>query len=107
MAQGSQTSRRQIIGMNVIGIDIIAVNQRGQAFLQPFDWQAVMGVNTRYTQDADRHGIARAPIAQTTLGIDPAFGARVVGLQSSGFVNPLPLTIAINPCRTYVNQSSW
>ncbi len=107
MAQGSQASRRQIIGMNVIGIDIIAVDQRGQAFLQAFQRQAIGSINPGCPQDAHRHSIARPPVAQLALGVDPPFGPRIVRSQRSRLVDPASLTIAINPCRTYVNQAPW
>ena len=107
MAQRSQAGSGQIIGMNMVGEDVIRLGQGRQTFFQALDRQAVGGINAGGTQNGNPHPGPGAPVTQTLFGIDPAAGARTLRIQAPRFVNPRPGTVAVNPCRAYVNQLSW
>ena len=107
MAHRGDAGRRQIIGMNVIGEYIIAVNQRRQAFLQAFERQAIGRVNAGRTQNGNAHTLPGTPGAQTVFGINPAQCTRVIRIQRPRFVDKGAGTIPVNPCRAYVNQPAW
>ena len=47
--------------MDVIGVDIITVNQRRQPSFQPLQRQAIRRVNPGSTQNADTHATAPSP----------------------------------------------
>ena len=93
--------------MNVVGKHIIAVDQRRRAFLQTLNGQTIRRVNAGRTQDADGDAGTCAPGAQGGLGIDAARSAGALGIEAARLVDLRPATIAVNPCRAYVNQAAW
>lgn len=107
MTHCRQTSRGQIISVNVISENIIRRNQRRQAFLQTLNGQTIGRVNTRCAQNRHAHTGSGAPLAQITLGINPPPGTRTFWIQAPRFVNPRPCTIAVNTRRAYVNKLAW
>ena len=107
VAQRGQTGGGQIISMNVVGEDVIRLGQGWQAFFQALERQAVGGINAGGTQNGNPHPGLGAPVTQTLFGIDPASGARTFRIQAPRFVNLRPGTVAVNPCRAYVNKLSW
>ncbi len=93
--------------MDVIGEDIVTIDQRRRSFLQSLDRQAVSSINARRPQNGDSHAVARAPTTQATLGIDTAAGSVAFRLQPAGFIDDSTGTIPVNPCCAYVNQAAW
>jgi len=107
VALGGNTGGGQIFGVDVVGVGIVLGKQRRQGLFQTLERQAVGGIDTRRTQDADAHPLAAAPGAQAMFGIDPAGGASAFRMAGAGLVDQCPGAIAINPCRTNVDQLPW
>lgn len=107
MTHCRQTSRRQIIGVNVIGKDIVRLDQRRQAFLQALDGQTLRRVNSRRAQDRNPDARPGAPLTQTMLGINPPSGARAFRIEPPRLINLRAATIAVNARRAYVNKLTW
>lgn len=93
--------------MDVVGVDIIGLDQRRQALFQAFQRQAVGGVDAGRAQDADGDATTSAPGAQLPFGIDAAPGPWIIGGEAPRLVNQGAGTIAVNPCRAYVNEAPW
>jgi len=93
--------------VDVIGVDIIDLGQRRQTLVQAFQRQTVGGVDPRGAQDGDGNAATLAPVAQLALGIDTPSGAGALRIQAPGLVDLRAATIAVNPCRAYVNEASW
>jgi len=93
--------------VDVVGVHVVGLDQRRQTLFQALQRQAVGGIDAGCAQDADDDAAAPAPGAQLPFGIDAAPGARIVGGEAPGLVNQGTGTIAVNPCRAYVNQAPW
>ena len=107
VAQSGDTSRRQIVGMDVIGKYVIGCDQRRQPLGEAFQRQAIRGVNARRPQNGNGNPVLPAPDAQPLFGIHPPSGPAAFRVQATGFVNQRALAIAINPGRTNVDQAPW
>ena len=107
MMQSGDASNSQIVGMDVVGVGVIRLAQGGKPLVQALEGQTVSGVDTRRAQDDDRHTGPLPPGAQAVFGIDPPSGARTLRIQAACFVDRRPATVAVNPCRAYVNQPPW
>jgi hypothetical protein len=97
----------QVIGMDVVGPGILIGDQRRQPLLQTLDRQTVGRVDTRGAQDADANTITLAPGTQAALGINASRGTWTLRIARTRLVDQHAGTIAVNPCRTYVNQLPW
>ena len=97
----------KVVGVDMVGEYIVAVDQRRCAFLPALQRQAVGGVDAGRPQD--RHGDAGAPPpgAQGLLGGDTPAGARTFGMAAAGFVDPGAATIAIDAGGANVDQAAW
>jgi len=93
--------------MDVVGEHVILLDQCRQPFVQTLQRQAIGRVDAGCAQDADNNTTAPSPGAQLPFGIDPSPGPQIVGGKRPGFINQGTAAIAVNPCRAYVNQSSW
>ena len=107
IAQGSDTGCGQIVGMDVVGKYIISRSQRRQTFFQTLDRQALGGVNTRRAKDGDGNIVVSPPCAQTALGINTTSGPAAFRMQATGFIDRRASAIAVDTCRTHVNQAAW
>lgn len=107
MCHRSDTGGRQIIGMDVVGKHIVSFIQGRHATLQTFDRQAIRRINARCAQNRDGDTSLFAPGTQGPLGIDPTRSTRTFRGKTASLIDLLPLTIAINACRTNVNQAPW
>lgn len=101
--QCPHTGGREIVGMDVVGVDIFARDQRRRASLEALQRQAVVRIDARRAQDDGR----QAGLAQTTLGIDPAAGTRRLGVEATRFVDGRTTAIAIDPGGANVDQAAW
>jgi len=93
--------------MDVVGVDVVGVDQRRQALAQALHRQAVGGVDTRYAQDRDRHAGPPPPGTQAAFGIEPPGGARTLGIDAPRLVDLRPPAVTVNAGRANVNQASW
>lgn len=107
MTQRGDTGSREVIGMDVVGVAVGGRAQRRKGLVQALDGQAVGGVDARGAQNGDFDAGPLAPLAQTVFGINPPAGPGTLRIQAARFVNLRPATVAINPCRAYVNQTPW
>jgi len=93
--------------VDVIGVHVVGLDQRRQALFQALQRQAIGSVDPGRAQDADGDATATPPGTQLPFGIDTAPGARIVGGEAPGLVDQGAGTIAVNPCRAYVNEAAW
>ncbi len=107
MTQRGDTGSRQVVGMDVIGVAVIGCAQRRKGLVQALDGQTVGGVDARGAQDGDFDAAPLTPLAQARFGINPSSSPGTLRIQAARFVNLRPATVAINPRRAYVNQTSW
>jgi len=107
VAQRGNTGGGQILGVDVIAVDIVGGTQRRQAFFQALERQAVGGIDARRAQDGNHHAVVPPPGAQAALGIDPTHGAAILRLQAARFVDKRAAAIAVHPGRTNVDQAAW
>lgn len=106
-AQRRDTGGGQIVSVNVIAIDVVGRDQRRQTFLQALERQAVGSINARRPQDADSDTIQPSPAAQAIFGVDAPRRPGTFRMSAPGFVNSGTCAIAIDACRTNVNQPAW
>ena len=93
--------------MNVVGVDVVLGTQRANAFLQPFQRQAILCVYSGSAQDADAHLVLPPETAQLALGINASPGTRRNWPSRTSFVDTGSGTIAINTAGAYVNKALW
>jgi len=93
--------------MNMVGKHIIGGTQGRQAFGQPIERQAIGCINARGPQDGNGNAVAAPPDAQAMLGVNATCGTCALRMETPGFVDRRPGTIAVNTCRTHVNQAAW
>jgi len=102
-----QTGSRQIVGMNVIGKYVIGGRQCRQTPLQTIDRQAIGRIDAGRPQDADGNTVLPPPGPQNPLRINPPGCPLAFRIQVPRLIDVRSRAIAVNPCRTYVNQASW
>lgn len=107
VAHGRTTGGREIVGMDMVGIDILRRQQSRGALLQARQGQTFGCINARCAQDAHRHPLAPPPGTQGGFSIDPAPGARTVRSARAGFVDPCAAAIAIDAGGANVDQAAW
>ena len=104
--QGGSAGAGQIVGVDVVGVNVV-LRQQHRGFLeQTLAWRAtfaVLGVNAGDAQDAAAHAAAPKETHQP-LGIDPALGAGGVRIHGTGFIDQLPLAVAIDACGGAIDQ---
>ena len=105
--QSGDAGRRQVIGMDVVGEHIVTVDQRRQAFLQALQRQAIGRVNAGRAQDGNSDTGRPPPGPQAALGGDAAGAPCALGIQAAGLVDRRAAAIAVNACRTNINQAPW
>src|SRR5690606_8697741 len=98
---------RQILGVDVVGEDVIDGRQHRIPALQAVERQTVGGIDAGRAQDGNAHATAAAEIAQATLGIDATLRARGTGATGTRFIDQRAAAIAVNPCRAYVYEALW
>ena len=107
VAHGRTTGSRKIVGVDMVGIDILRRQQSRGALLQARQRQTFGGINARCAQDAHRHPLAPPPGTQGGFSIDPAPGARTVRGARAGFIDPGAAAIAIDAGGANVDQAAW
>jgi hypothetical protein len=107
MLQRGAAGGRQIVGMDVVGEDIVCRLQSRGALLQPFHRQAITGIDPGRTQDADGDTGAAPESAQLTFGIQTTDAARRVGSRCTRFVDHRTLAVAIDTAGTNVDEALW
>lgn len=98
---------REIIGMNVISVDVVLGLQHWITAFEPRSRQTVGGINAGCAQNADRNAVALTEATQTTLGVNASQGTGSRWRHTPGLVNEGTATITVNPCCTYVYQALW
>ena len=67
--QRGDAGSRQIVSVNVIGPHVLFRQQRWQATFEAGQRQAIGGIDSRRSQDADGNAATRPPGSQAALGI--------------------------------------
>ncbi len=97
----------QIVGVNVIGVDIIFVAQDRSLAAQTLERQPIRGVYPRDAQNDNRDPIARSPFAELRLRIKPPPGAEGRRRGRTSFRNQLSRAVAIHSAGTNVEETPW
>jgi len=107
VAQRRNAGGGQIVGVNVVGEHVVGFDQRRQALAQAFHRQAVGGIDAGDAQDGDGHAGPPSPGTQAAFGIEPAAGARTLGIDAARLVDLRPAAIAVDAGGANVDQASW
>jgi len=107
VAQRGNTGAGQVLGVNMVGIDIVGRQQRRQALVQTLQGKAIGGVDARGAQDGNRHAVLPPPETQAALGVNATRGTAAFRLQATRFVDDLTTAITVHPGRTNVDQAAW
>ena len=105
--QRGPANRRQIVGVDVIGDDVVISGEDRQAATQTVERQAVAGVDAGNAQDADRALAGAAEMAKLALGIEAAPPPAALRPRRARLVNPRAAAVAIDPAGAEVNQVPW
>ncbi len=102
-----QTGCRQIIGMDMVTVTILAFVQGRHTTPQTFNGQAPGTVDTRRAQNTDPHPVPGAPGTQAALGINPPCRTTALWIERTGLVDHRAGTITVHTSRAHVNQAAW
>lgn len=107
MTQRSDTGGSQIVGVDMVGVAVIGGAERWKGLEQALDGQTVGSVDARRAQNGNADAGPRAPLAQTAFSINPSAGPGALRIEAARFIDLVAATVAINPCRAYVNEAPW
>ena len=96
---------REIVGMDVIGEDVILGTKHRRSLLQPIERQARLGVDSRRAQDRQSHAIPCRPAPKTVLGRNAAVRARRFGVTRPRLADPYTRAIAIDAAGADIDES--
>lgn len=106
VAQRRAGQHRQILGVDMIGIDVVLIPQRGGCPLQAFNGQAIGSIDSGDAQDADDDATPTQR-AQLVLGIEPSASPGSARLRSTGLVNTGACAVTVDTAGTDVDDSLW
>ena len=89
--QRCDADARQVLGVDVVAVDVVGIGERGQLLAQAFQWQAIVRIDARHAQ----HRPAPAA-AHRTLGIDASLCALAGRTKPRGLVDPPPTMVAVD-----------
>ena len=95
---------RQVVGVDMVGVAVVAGDQRRGAALDAFQRQAIGSINPRCAQDAHLHPQRLAPGAQLAFGIDPPHRAAVHRRHRPRLGHPVAAAVAIHAAGADIHQ---
>ena len=104
-AERNPSCLREVVCMNVIGVDIFFGYQRWLTLLEPLNRQTILSINAWRTKKCELCASATAEVTQCLLSCDAASRSRIGRSQWVGLVNFCALTVAVHTCRTDVGPA--
>ena len=98
---------REVLGVDVIGVDVVVRHEHGRALPDPVERQPGLGIDARRAQDRQRDAVAPRPVAQPVLGRDAAARARRAGAARPRLGDARAGAIAVDARRRNVDESLW
>lgn len=102
--QGKRDHSREIIRMDMVGVDVVLLTQGRRSLLQTLDREAVVCINPRHTKNAKTSLRPPCPGTQHLFRIDAPPGAQVTGSNRPCFIKHGTAAVAIHPGGADINE---
>ena len=102
--QGHNDNARQVVGMDMIRVDIIFRSQCRRAFLQTLDRQPVVRIDSRHAKNRQSRTRPASPSTQCILCIYSAQSASILWPDRARLIDQFSSAIAVDARRADIGQ---